>query len=120
VILTTFIFPLCFLYSRDLAIQQHVNKSDLLIYYINFFFLQFCVLKVFLARDLFSFFIYFEATLIPMVLIIGSLGPGDRRVKANYYFVFYTLVGSILLLFSILVIYVEKGTVDFLLLFNSE
>jgi NADH:ubiquinone oxidoreductase subunit 4 (subunit M) len=55
-----------------------------------------------------------------MVLIISSLGPGDRRIKANYYFVFYTLVGSILLLFSILVIYVEKGTVDFFFLFNSE
>lgn len=100
--------------------QQHISKHDLLIYVNSFFFLQFCILKVFLAKDLFTFFIYFEATLIPMILIIGSLGPGDRRIKANYYFIFYTLVGSILLLFAILVIYVEKGTVDFLLLFNSD
>jgi NADH-quinone oxidoreductase subunit M len=100
--------------------QQRFSKHDVIIYVNSLFFLQFFVLKVFLAKDLFSFFIYFEATLIPMVLIIGSLGPGDRRIKANYYFVFYTLVGSILLLFAILVIYVEKGTVDFLLLFNSE
>jgi NADH-quinone oxidoreductase subunit M len=100
--------------------QQHISKHDLLIYVNSLFMLQFFILKVFLAKDLFSFFIYFEATLIPMVLIIGSLGPGDRRIKANYYFVFYTLGGSILLLFAVLVIYVEKGTVDFLLLFNSE
>jgi NADH:ubiquinone oxidoreductase subunit 4 (subunit M) len=53
-----------------------------------------------------------------MVLIIGVFGPGDRRIKANYYFIFYTLVGSILLLFAILVIYLEMGTLDFLILFN--
>jgi NADH:ubiquinone oxidoreductase subunit 4 (subunit M) len=101
-------------------VQQPVSKHDLLIYVNSFFILQFFILKVFLAKDLFSFFIYFESTLIPMVLIIVSLGAGDRRIKANYYFVFYTLVGSILLLFAILVIYIEKGTVDFLLLFYSE
>ena len=100
--------------------QQNIAKHDLLNYLNSFFFLQYCILKVFLAKDLFTFFIFFEATLLPMILIIGSLGPGDRRIKANYYFIFYTLVGSILLLFSILVIYVEKGTVNFLLLFNSE
>jgi NADH-quinone oxidoreductase subunit M len=120
IILTTFIFPLCFLYSWDLVMQQNIAKHDLLNYLNSFFFLQYCILNVFLAKDLFTFFIFFEATLLPMILIIGSLGPGDRRIKANYYFIFYTLVGSILLLFSILVIYVEKGTVNFLLLFNSE
>lgn len=53
-----------------------------------------------------------------MILIIGIWGPGDRKIKANYYFIFYTLVGSILLLFAIIVIYVKTGTSDFLLLFN--
>jgi NADH-quinone oxidoreductase subunit M len=120
VILTTFIFPLCFLYSWILVKQQPIAKITLVNYFNSFFFLQYCILKVFLAKDLFTFFIFFEATLIPMILIICSLGPGDRRIKANYYFIFYTLVGSISLLFSILIIYTEKGTVSFLLLFNSE
>jgi len=55
---------------------------------------------------------------MPMIFIIGIWGPGDRRIKANYYFIFYTLAGSILLLFAILVIYIETGTADFILLFN--
>jgi NADH-quinone oxidoreductase subunit M len=116
ILLTTFIFPLCFLYSWTLIYKYNFIKIKL--YLVNFLFLQFFILNVFCTLNLFIFFIFFEAILIPMVLIIGIWGPGDRRIKANYYFIFYTLVGSILLLFAILVIYLETGTSDFLILFN--
>jgi NADH-quinone oxidoreductase subunit M len=116
VLLTTFIFPLCFLYSWTL-VYKHTFES-IKLYAANFLFLEFFILNVFCTLNLFIFFIFFEAILIPMILIIGIWGPGDRKIKANYYFIFYTLVGSILLLFAIIVIYVKTGTSDFLLLFN--
>jgi len=116
VLLTTMIIPLCLLYSWNLMYKYSFLQMK--IYVINFLLLMFFVLNVFCTLNLFVFFIFFEAILIPMVLIIGIWGPGDRRIKANYYFIFYTLVGSILLLFAILVIFTERGTADFLLLFN--
>jgi NADH:ubiquinone oxidoreductase subunit 4 (subunit M) len=45
-----------------------------------------------------------------MILLIGIFGPTPRKIKANYYLVFYTLAGSILFLFAILLIIVEQGT----------
>ena len=118
VLLTTFIIPLCLLYSWNLMCRYSFFQTK--IYIINFLLLMFFVLNVFCTINLFIFFIFFEAILIPMLLIIGAWGPGDRRIKANYYFIFYTLIGSILLLFAILVIFIEKGTTDFFLLFNTH
>jgi len=118
VLLTTFIIPLCLLYSWNL--MHRYSFFQIKIYVVNFLLLMFFVLNVFCTLNLFVFFIFFEAILMPMVLIIGIWGPGDRRIKANYYFIFYTLVGSILLLFAILVIFTERGTTDFFLLFNMH
>ena len=54
-----------------------------------------------------------------MIFIIGIWGPASRKIKANYYFIFYTLAGSILFLFAIFIIYNEIGYTQFDLLFNS-
>lgn len=117
IILTTFIFPLCILYSWDFLDKESIEFVKL--YLISLIFLEFFILNAFCVLDLFFFFIFFEALLIPMFLIIGIWGPGDRKIKANYYFAFYTLFGSVFLLFSILLVLFEFGSTNYLVVFNS-
>ena len=117
ILLTTFIFPLCLLSSWRL-----VDKIKSLFYFkfyiINILILEVLLLNAFLTTNLLLFYVFFESVLIPMLFIIGVWGPGDRRIKANYYFIFYTIAGSALLLFSILVIFVDFGSVSYLYIFN--
>lgn len=68
--------------------------------------------------DLVTFYIFFEAVLIPMFLLIGLWGSRSRKIKASFYFFIYTLIGSIFMLFVILVIYFETGTTSIILLKN--
>jgi len=68
------------------------------------------LLIIFSVLDLFIFYMFFEAVLIPMFLIIGIWGSRERKIRAVYLFFFYTLCGSILLLVGIFYIYVYVGT----------
>jgi NADH-quinone oxidoreductase subunit M len=65
------------------------------------FFIQFAMLGTFLAQDLFLFYVFWEAMLIPMFLIIGIWG-GERRIYATLKFVLYTAFGSILMLAAVI------------------
>ena len=56
---------------------------------------------------------FFEALLIPMYLLIGFWGSRERKVRASYLLFFYTISGSILMLFAILYIYIKVGTLNF-------
>jgi proton-translocating NADH-quinone oxidoreductase chain M len=58
------------------------------------------------------FYIFFEAVLIPMFLIIGIWGSRERKIRAAYQFFVYTLVGSVLMLLAIMYIYYQVGTTD--------
>src|SRR3546814_10212577 len=69
------------------------------------------MLGVFAAQDLFLFYIFFEAGLIPMYLIIGIWG-GARRIYASYKFFLYTLLGSVLMLIAMLWMVNQAGTTD--------
>lgn len=71
------------------------------------------LLVVFSVLDLFLFYIFFEAILIPMFLLIGIWGSRERKIRAVYLFFFYTLCGSILMLVGILYIYLTLGTLNF-------
>ena len=66
--------------------------------------LSFCVL------DMFLFFCFFESILLPMYIIIGIWGSRKRKIKAAYYFVFYTIVTSIGFLFSLFIFLLDMGT----------
>jgi NADH-quinone oxidoreductase subunit M len=66
---------------------------------------------VFCALDLVLFYLFFEAGLIPMFLIIGIWG-GKRRVYASYKFFLYTLLGSVLMLLAVMAMYWNAGTTD--------
>lgn len=96
--LTTFMIPIAILASFS-TIHYRVKE-----YMISFLFLETGMLGVFSALDLLLFYIFWEAMLIPMYLIIGVWG-GPRRIYAALKFVIYTMVGSALMLAAILYLY---------------
>ena len=105
VILTTFLMPFCILASWE-SIQKNVKE-----YMIAFLILETFMIGVFCALDLMLFYIFFEAGLIPMFLIIGIWG-GKRRVYASFKFFLYTLIGSVLMLLAMMAMYWQAGTTD--------
>ena len=105
VILSTFLTPICILGSWE-AIQNRVKE-----YMIAFLVLETLMVGMFCALDFILFYIFFEAVLIPMFLIIGIWG-GGRRVYAAFKFFLYTLTGSVLMLIAILAIYFDAETTD--------
>ncbi len=105
VILTTFLMPLCVLASWE-SIEDRVKE-----YMIAFLVLETLMIGVFCALDLVLFYLFFEAGLIPMFLIIGVWG-GPRRVYASFKFFLYTLLGSVLMLLALLAMYWHAGTSD--------
>jgi NADH-quinone oxidoreductase subunit M len=89
-------------------------------YCLNLLLIEFFLLVIFSVLDLFLFYIFFEAILIPMFLIIGIWGSRERKIRAVYLFFFYTLGGSILMLIGILYIYTTVGTLSLESLFTHN
>ena len=96
--LTTLLGAISILSSWQ-AIQVRVKE-----YYVWFLVLQTGMLGVFMALDLFLFFVFWEAMLVPMYLLIGIWG-GPRKLYAAIKFFLYTLAGSVLMLLGILFLY---------------
>ena len=108
-VLSSFLIFLC---------TAFVWKSRLLKeYYISLNLISFLLLIIFSCLDLLAFYVFFEAILIPMYLLIGLWGSRERKIRAVYLFFFYTLVGSLLMLIGILYIYSKFGTFNLELLF---
>ena len=105
VLLTTFLMPFCILASWE-SVQVRVKE-----YMVAFLILETLMIGVFAALDLMLFYVFFEAGLIPMFIIIGVWG-GPRRVYASFKFFLYTLLGSVLMLIAMLAMYHEAGTGD--------
>ena len=105
VILTTFLMPLCILASWE-SVEKRVKE-----YMISFLLLETLMIGVFCALDIVLFYVFFEAGLIPMFIIIGVWG-GKRRVYASFKFFLYTLLGSVLMLLAIMALYLNAGTTD--------
>ena len=104
VLLTTFLMPLVIASCWDV---KHRVKD----YMIAFLVLETLMLGVFCALDLILFYLFFEAGLIPMFLIIGIWG-GKERIYASFKFFLYTLLGSVLMLVAMIAMYVDAGTTD--------
>jgi NADH-quinone oxidoreductase subunit M len=113
IILTTAIMPICIIASWD-SIQNRVKE-----YMIAFLVLETMMVGTFAALDLVLFYLFFEAGLIPMFLIIGIWG-GPRRVYASFKFFLYTLLGSVLMLLAIMAMYWSAGTTDITVLLKHE
>ena len=105
IILSVFLMPICILASWE-AIEKRVPE-----YMAAFLLMEALMIGVFAAQDLFLFYIFFEAGLIPMYLIIGIWGGADR-IYASYKFFLYTLLGSVLMLIAMLWMVNEAGTTD--------
>jgi NADH-quinone oxidoreductase subunit M len=105
VVLTAFLIPICVLASWE-SIRKQVKE-----YMIMFLLLETLVIGVFVSLDFVLFYFFFEASLIPMFLIIGIWGA-ENRVYAALKFFLYTLFGSVFLLLAILYLYNQFGTTD--------
>jgi NADH-quinone oxidoreductase subunit M len=103
VLLTTFLTPISIL-STWKAVEERVK--DFMLF---FLLLEVGMLGVFLAQDLFLFYIFWEFTLVPMYFLIGIWG-GPRRIYAAIKFFLYTMAGSILMLLAILYVGIQAQT----------
>lgn len=104
ILLTTFLFLLCVLFS--FRIRQRLKE-----FMVFLLFLEAAIVGVFCALDLVLFYLFFEATLIPMYFLIGIFGH-ERRVYAAVKFFLYTFAGSIFMLVAIVAVYSITGTFD--------
>jgi NADH-quinone oxidoreductase subunit M len=104
VMLTTFMMPLVIAASWE--VNTRVKE-----YMIAFLVLETLMLGVFMALDLVLFYLFFEAGLIPMFLIIGIWG-GKNRIYASFKFFLYTFLGSVLMLVAMVAMFSEAGTTD--------
>ena len=107
VLLSTFLIPICVLSSWN-SIKKNVSA-----YMSLFLILETLMIGTFCALDLLLFYVFFEAVLIPMFLIIGIWG-GERRVYSAFKFFLYTLTGSVLMLVAIFYIYSKVETTNIL------
>ncbi|MBU0740025.1 MAG: NADH-quinone oxidoreductase subunit M [Alphaproteobacteria bacterium] len=105
VILTTLLMPFCILASWT-SVEKRLKE-----YMIAFLVLETLMIGVFVSLDIVLFYVFFEAGLIPMFIIIGVWG-GKDRVYASYKFFLYTLLGSVLMLLAIMAMYWDAGTTD--------
>ncbi len=103
VLLSTFLTPICILASWE-AIRIRVKE-----YMIAFLVLETFMVGMFCALDFFAFYVFFEGVLIPMFLIIGIWGGGNR-IYAAFKFFLYTFLGSVLMLIAILAMYWDVGS----------
>ena len=113
VALSAFLTPVCILASWH-AIEHRVKE-----YMIAFLVLETFMIGTFCALDAVLFYVFFEAVLIPMFLIIGVWG-GARRVYSAFKFFLYTLLGSVLMLVALLALYFHAGTTDIPTLMQTE
>ncbi|WP_111431706.1 NADH-quinone oxidoreductase subunit M [Rhodobacteraceae bacterium DSL-40] len=104
VMLTTFLMPIV------IGASWHVT-SRVKEYMVAFLVLETLMIGVFCALDLILFYVFFEAGLIPMFLIIGIWG-GKDRIYASFKFFLYTLLGSVLMLVAMIAMYYQAGTTD--------
>ncbi len=103
VLLTTFVMPLCVLCSWK-YIEKRVKE-----FFFSLLVMEAAMIGVFAALDLVLFYVFWEAMLIPMYLLIAVWG-GPRKAYASIKFFLYTLAGSVLLLVAIIALYLNAGT----------
>ena len=112
VMLTTFLMPITI--AACWEVETRVKE-----YMIALLMLESLMIGVFVALDLVLFYLFFEAGLIPMFLIIGIWG-GKDRIYASFKFFLYTFFGSVLMLVAMIAMYVDAGTTDIAALLNHN
>ena len=112
VLLTTFLMPITI--AACWGVEHRVKE-----YMIALLVLESLMIGVFVALELVLFYLFFEAGLIPMFLIIGIWG-GKNRIYAAFKFFLYTFLGSVLMLVAMVAMYIDAGTTDIPTLLTHE
>nr|YP_009701409.1 NADH dehydrogenase subunit 4 [Amolops granulosus]QEQ76307.1 NADH dehydrogenase subunit 4 [Amolops granulosus] len=107
-ILTCWLFPLTMLASQSKVSMEPLNRQR--VYIANSTFLQLTTLLAFTTSDLMLFFIFFETSLIPTMIIITRWGAQERRLEAGTYLAFYTMVGAVPLMIWFTSFYSSNGS----------
>nr|AZQ07328.1 NADH dehydrogenase subunit 4 [Camelus bactrianus] len=113
-VLTTWLLPLMLIAS-----QSHLSKEPLTrkkVYITMLILLQILLIMTFTASELIMFYVLFEATLVPTLIIITRWGSQAERLNAGSYFLFYTLSGSLPLLVALVYIQNTTGSLNFLIM----
>jgi NADH-quinone oxidoreductase subunit M len=112
VLLTTLLMPIAILSSWTAI------KKRTLSYYVFLLILEAAMIGVFVSLDLLLFYLFFEASLVPMFFLIGIWG-GERRIYAAIKFFIYTSVGSLLMLVAIIALYFVYNTFDYVAIMHA-
>ena len=112
VLLTTLLMPVAILSSWTAI------KKRTLSYYVFLLILEAAMIGVFVSLDLLLFYLFFEASLVPMFFLIGIWG-GERRIYAAIKFFIYTSVGSLLMLVAIIALYFVYNTFDYVVIMHA-
>jgi NADH-quinone oxidoreductase subunit M len=112
VLLTTLLLPIGVWISQTMIPERRKNFYALLLLF------EFGLIGVFTALDLFDFYVFWEVALVPMYLMVGAWG-GARRGAAAVKFFVYTMLGSVLMLGSILYLHSEAGSFDYVEIMNA-
>src|ERR1700674_2112127 len=112
VLLTTLLMPIAILSSWTAIAKRQMT------YYVLMFLLESAMIGVFVSLDLLLFYLFFEASLVPMFFLIGVWG-GERRIYAAVKFFIYTAVGSLLMLVGIIALFYLYGTFDYVVILTA-
>nr|YP_009563715.1 NADH dehydrogenase subunit 4 [Blarinella wardi]QAX27626.1 NADH dehydrogenase subunit 4 [Blarinella wardi] len=112
-VLTTWLLPLMLMASQHHLMNETETRKKL--YISMLILLQTFLIMTFSATELILFYILFEATLVPTLIIITRWGNQTERLNAGLYFLFYTLIGSLPLLVALIFIQNLTGTLNFTL-----
>lgn len=117
IVLTNLFIYLCILSLRFVEIRGKYIPSE----FINkLFFIQWGLLGAFSSLDLLGFFVFFEATLLPIFMIILQGGSRERKTRAGYLIALYTLFGSVFMLFNIIYLLNKYGTTNYIVLYSQD
>lgn len=117
IVLTNLFIYLCVLSLRNADIYGKYTLYEILILLL---FIQWGLLCAFSVLDLLGFFIFFEATLVPIFLIILRGGSRERKARASFLIALYTLLGSIFMLFNIIYILNKFGSTNYIYLLSLK
>lgn len=113
-VLTSFLIPLCILYSWN---QFTYFFKELILLLLS---IEFLLFNFFFVSDLFFFFVFFESILFPMFILIGNFGSRQRKIHASFQFFLFTTIGSFLMLIAVFLVFLHEGSTDFHILYYSS
>lgn len=106
IIVTTILMPILIL------IKERKEKEEIIKIVKILLVMESMLIFIFSSLDFFIFFIFFELLLIPMFILIGKYGSKEKRVEAGYRYVGVSIMGSLIMLISLIIIYIKFGTTN--------